>query len=75
MNFEKLKETYIQHLIIIPMTSFDYTISGRYLISYKGDIREASYNSKEVAFRLLCKPDTPIRVPDVSGYSYLGKLN
>lgn len=57
------------------MTSFDYTISGRYLISYKGDIREASYNPKEVAFRLLCKPDTPIRVPDVSGYSYLGKLN
>lgn len=64
-----------QPIILLPIESFDYHISGRYLVDYQGEIREASYDFKEVAFRLLCKPEQKIPVTSIRAYSYLGQLD
>ena len=65
----------LQPIILLPIESFDYHISGRYLVDYQGAIREASYDFKEVAFRLLCKPEQAIPVKSIRGVSYLGPLD
>ena len=65
----------LQPIILLPIDTFDYRISGRYLVDYQGEIREASYDSKEVAFRLLCKPEQKISVTSIRGVSYLGQLD
>lgn len=65
----------LQPIILLPIAAFDYHISGRYLVDYHGDIREASYDSKEVAFRLLCKPEQKISVTSIRAVSYLGQLD
>lgn len=64
-----------QPIILLPIEHFDYHISGRYLVDYQGEIREASYDFKEVAFRLLCKPEQKIPVTSIRGVSYLGPLD
>lgn len=64
-----------QPIILLPIESFNYRISGRYLVDYLGEIREASYDCKELAFRMLCKPEQKLPITSIRAFSYLDQLD
>lgn len=65
----------LQPIIMLPIDIFDYHVSGRYLVNYLGEIREASYDYNEIAFRLLCNPEKKLPVKSIRSFAYLGKLD
>ena len=63
-----------QPLVLLPIESFDYHRSGRYLVDFNGIIQEASYTPAELMFRLASNPRKTIPIKDIAAYSYLGPI-